>query len=375
MAFGGETVQSSIFYRGRATDQIVRYLSNWHRLNQPILFRTRYFPTTEHLYKWTKAKFFNDSRSAEEIMSIERRPDQLSQMCTYREPQHRALNKKWNDLKEEIMIKITEIKFGSDSGLRQLLIGTGDCQLIEDTNDECWGRGRDGSGSNLHGKCLMRVRDFYRFSATSPSTLLVGDSLVRNIELPDCKTICMGGAHAGQVCLIAELFVQLGVTNLVLHVGTNDCFPRPTEHLHGHDFRFGHSRHQLLTLIQMICGICRRNRSLSVAVSPIISRPCDISHISDELVQMRIDLNELLISKIIEEQKHNQFQNLRVFDHRWLLDLNSAEKCFDDKDLLHLNAEGKKVFRGFLVSALYQMQLFPTYIVLDGKIIMPQSTE
>jgi len=84
---------------------------------------------------------------------------------------------------------------------------------------------------------------------------------------------------------------------------------------------------------------------------------------------MRIDLNELLISKIIEEQKHNQYQNLRVFDHRWLLDLNSAEKCFDDKDLLHLNAEGKKVFRGFLVSALYQMQLFRRTLFSMGRLL------
>jgi ribA/ribD-fused uncharacterized protein len=229
MAFGGEIVPNSIYYRGRATDPTVRYLSNWQRLNHPIEFRGKTFWTTEHLYKWAKAKFFADNVAATQILSTDE-PNQLSNLCTYRGPQHTALNRKWDRLKEQIMIAITEMKFGSDNHFLQHILATGNQTLIEDTNDERWGRGRNGTGHNLHGKCLMIVREMYRNPnrANSPDTYLVGDSLVRDIELPGCITICMGGAHSGQVCLIGELFSKLGVTELILHVGTNDCFPRPS---------------------------------------------------------------------------------------------------------------------------------------------------
>jgi predicted NAD-dependent protein-ADP-ribosyltransferase YbiA (DUF1768 family) len=70
MAFGSQTIQNSIYYRGRAIDPTVRYLSNWQRLNQPIKFRGKVFWTTEHVYKWTKAKFFADNVAATQILYI-----------------------------------------------------------------------------------------------------------------------------------------------------------------------------------------------------------------------------------------------------------------------------------------------------------------
>ena len=220
MAFGGRFSDEAIFYRGRASDYSVRYLSNWHLLSQPILFHGKEFSSTEHLYKWTKAKFFSDEAAALQVLSTEH-PSQLSALCTYpRTEQFSALNRKLDQLKRRIMIVITTIKFGSDESLLQSLLSTGDRSLVEDTSDECWGRGRMGRGQNLHGECLMEVRRQYQTDVEQPSTLVVGDSLTRNIAIHGATTLCMGGARAGQVCLLAELFSLVGIFRLIIHVGT-----------------------------------------------------------------------------------------------------------------------------------------------------------
>lgn len=50
-------------------------------------------------------------------------------------------------------------KFGMHPTLRQLLLGTGQRELVEHTNnDSYWGDGGDGNGQNMLGKMLMQVR-------------------------------------------------------------------------------------------------------------------------------------------------------------------------------------------------------------------------
>ena len=68
-----------------------------------------------------------------------------------------------------------------------------------------------------------------------------------------------------------------------------------------HEYQFGHTS-LLLQFIQMICGTARRNQTLSVAISSILPRPCDTYYSSNELTEMRQDLNEFLVSEIIEEK-------------------------------------------------------------------------
>ncbi|KAH9932398.1 uncharacterized protein B0H18DRAFT_1116047 [Fomitopsis serialis] len=50
-----------------------------------------------------------------------------------------------------------------DVNLRDMLLGTGDAELIEDSPvDSFWGCGHDGQGRNELGKALMRLRDKMR---------------------------------------------------------------------------------------------------------------------------------------------------------------------------------------------------------------------
>lgn len=71
-----------------------------------------------------------------------------------------SLRADWEDVKIRIMYDVTLAKFEQNEDLKQLLLLTGDKQLVEGNywNDTCWGV-CGGVGSNLLGEILMIVRE------------------------------------------------------------------------------------------------------------------------------------------------------------------------------------------------------------------------
>ena len=66
----------------------------------------------------------------------------------------------WHRIKVDIMLDIIRVKFTQDEHCKNVLLSTGNRQLIEHTHrDRFWGDGGDGSGKNMLGKCLMKIRD------------------------------------------------------------------------------------------------------------------------------------------------------------------------------------------------------------------------
>ena len=54
-------------------------------------------------------------------------------------------------------------KFQTHTGIRELLLGTGDELIVENSPiDYYWGCGADGSGKNRLGEVLMTVREILR---------------------------------------------------------------------------------------------------------------------------------------------------------------------------------------------------------------------
>lgn len=54
---------------------------------------------------------------------------------------------------------VLRAKFSQHTDLMQMLIDTGDAQLVEDSpNDAFWGIGRDGAGQNQLGLLLQEIR-------------------------------------------------------------------------------------------------------------------------------------------------------------------------------------------------------------------------
>jgi hypothetical protein len=57
------------------------------------------------------------------------------------------------------MLRAVRAKFAVNAAIRDVLLGTGDEEIVEDSNsDYYWGRGADGTGRNILGRILMRVR-------------------------------------------------------------------------------------------------------------------------------------------------------------------------------------------------------------------------
>ena len=68
--------------------------------------------------------------------------------------------KQWDKIKDEVMYKALKAKFDQHRDLKQILLSTEDAEIIEHTkNDSYWADGGDGSGQNMLGKLLMRIRD------------------------------------------------------------------------------------------------------------------------------------------------------------------------------------------------------------------------
>lgn len=70
------------------------------------------------------------------------------------------LREDWEEVKEDIMLKALYAKFEQNPLLKDQLLDTGNCILIEDSpTDYYWGIGKRGTGKNRLGHLLMRVRD------------------------------------------------------------------------------------------------------------------------------------------------------------------------------------------------------------------------
>jgi N-glycosidase YbiA len=69
------------------------------------------------------------------------------------------LRSDWEKVKDYVMLSAVRAKFEQNPQLKQLLVATGSAKLIEHTeSDAYWGDGGDGSGKNMLGQILEKVR-------------------------------------------------------------------------------------------------------------------------------------------------------------------------------------------------------------------------
>jgi len=81
------------------------------------------------------------------------------------------LRRDWESVKVDLMRKFVRLKFENPL-LRELLLATGDAELIEGNhwNDTCWGVCR-GTGQNWLGKILQEVREGITVETLTDSTV------------------------------------------------------------------------------------------------------------------------------------------------------------------------------------------------------------
>lgn len=55
-----------------------------------------------------------------------------------------------------------------------------------------------------------------------PKNVIIGDSLTRELEVPECRTIVLPGANANFIATIAHMVVGPGTEWVFIIAGTND---------------------------------------------------------------------------------------------------------------------------------------------------------
>src|SRR4051812_23457189 len=128
----------------------------------PIRLKGKNWPTSEHDFQ---AQKFAGTPDEEEVRRA-KSPMIAARMGRSRK---RPLRKDWEAAKDRIMHEAVLAKFTQHADLRAILLGTGEAKIVEHTeNDAYWGDGGDGSGKNMLGQILMRVRDELRSSGPTP---------------------------------------------------------------------------------------------------------------------------------------------------------------------------------------------------------------
>jgi N-glycosidase YbiA len=122
----------------------------------PIHLKGQMWPTSEHYFQ--AQKFAGTEHEAHVRQA--KTPGDAARMGRDR---MRPLRTDWESVKDDIMREAVWAKFEQHPQLRQLLLSTGDAELVEHTkNDRYWGDGGDGTGRNMLGRILMETRDRIR---------------------------------------------------------------------------------------------------------------------------------------------------------------------------------------------------------------------
>jgi hypothetical protein len=141
------------FYR---VDEPYGCFSNFSR--HPIALDGLEWPTSEHYFQ---AQKFAGTSHAEAV----RQAQTAMAAAQMGRERHRPLRPDWEQIKDDAMRTAVRAKFTQHEELKQILLGTGDEQLIEHTaNDSYWADGGDGSGRNMLGRILMELRAELRSS-------------------------------------------------------------------------------------------------------------------------------------------------------------------------------------------------------------------
>ncbi|MFL5807381.1 MAG: NADAR family protein [Roseiflexaceae bacterium] len=115
-----------------------------------------WWPTSEHYFQ--AQKFAGTPH--EELVQRAKTPKQAAEMGRDRSWPLRA---DWEQVKDNVMREAVLAKFLTHHDIQQILLDTGDEELIEaTTNDYYWGCGTNNTGKNMLGKILMEVREEIR---------------------------------------------------------------------------------------------------------------------------------------------------------------------------------------------------------------------
>ncbi|KAJ6470933.1 hypothetical protein C8R45DRAFT_1014930 [Mycena sanguinolenta] len=144
-----------ILFRPRRQDQYHCFST---RSSHSVTYNNKEYPTAEHLFQAFK---FMDNRPdiAETIRTVSK---SSSEAYEYSMAHIAHQHPDWDRMCTAKMEIVMWHKFSQHMELKRKLLATGDAELVNDTNNDFWGVGRDKQGRNESGKALERVRASFR---------------------------------------------------------------------------------------------------------------------------------------------------------------------------------------------------------------------
>lgn len=157
-----------ILYFGRDRHEF-RFLSHFYP--SPIEIDGEKWPTVEHFYQAQKSPLHPYRQAIRDAA----KPGMAKRLGTAPTASPKAARGSWfgkheklpradwEAVKLDIMRQGDWAKFSQNSDLAELLLATGNAELIEDSpSDSFWGGGPDGNGANWAGRVLSEIRDRLR---------------------------------------------------------------------------------------------------------------------------------------------------------------------------------------------------------------------
>ena len=119
-------------------------LSNFYEVSLNV--KGKQFRSSEAAYQHAKAEAMGDFNAANKIMKAR------TALNAMRIAEQIETNERWQQRKVQVMESIIHEKVRVCMETRNTLMGSGTKQIIEDTPNEFWGRGKHGQGQNNLGR-------------------------------------------------------------------------------------------------------------------------------------------------------------------------------------------------------------------------------
>ena len=120
------------------------------------------WPTSEHYFQ--AQKFAGTDDAYAERIRLANSPMVAARLGRSRS---HPIRLDWEQIKDDVMGRAVRRKFETHGDIRDVLLGTGDEELVENApRDSYWGIGANGTGLNRLGQTLMEVREELRRSGT-----------------------------------------------------------------------------------------------------------------------------------------------------------------------------------------------------------------
>jgi ribA/ribD-fused uncharacterized protein len=128
-------------------------LNNWSA--HAVKYEGKQFPTVEHAFH--HYKFIETApKIAQQIVEA---PSPWAAMQIERKYKDRR-RADWQEVKVDLMLNLIRAKAVQNKDVAACLLATGDKHIVENSPwDDFWGCGKDGTGRNMMGEILVRVRD------------------------------------------------------------------------------------------------------------------------------------------------------------------------------------------------------------------------